>query len=110
MSFKTLRHKARWWNLVIGTIFVVSSVYLDSVGLAAANPLWIWIALLSPVLTLAFVVLTIPRWQSFVGLAVVAYAVFWLYSQWFPQSHETQTTSVSSVNDVRTDTESANPI
>ena len=76
MSFKTLRYKAQWWNLVIGTIFVVSSVYLDSVGLADADPLWLWIALLSPMLTLVFVILTIPRWQSFVGLAVIAYSVF----------------------------------
>jgi hypothetical protein len=82
MSFKSLRHKARWSSLVIGGCFLVSSVYLDRVGLADANPLWLWIALLSPMLTLVFVILTIPKWQSFVGMAVIVYSVFWFYSHW----------------------------
>ena len=108
MSLKSLRHKARWWNLVIAVIFMVSSVYLDRVGLADANPLWLWIALLSPMLTLVFVILTVPKWQSFVGMAVVAYSVFWFYSHWVGKPYvEPETTSVSYA---RTNTESPNPI
>jgi len=107
MTFKSLRHRARWWNLVIGVIFMVSSVYLDSVGLANANPLWIWIALLSPVLTLAFVLLTIPKWQSFVGLAVVAYSVFWFYSARVGKHDGVPITSVSHA---RTNTEISQPV
>ena len=104
MSFKSLRQKARWSSLVIGDCFLVSSVYLDRVGLAYADPVWIWIALLSPVLTLAFVVLTIPKWQSFVGLAVVAYSVFWFYSAWVGKHDGVP---IASVSYARTNAESS---
>ena len=107
MSFKTLRLKVRWWNLVIGIIFVILSVYLDRVGLANANPLWLWIALISPMIALVVVILTVPRWQFLVGMAVVAYAVFWFYSQWFPKPEGHPETSQSYAS---TDTESVNPI
>ena len=109
MSFKTLRYKAQWWNLVIGTIFVVSSVYLDSVGLADPDPLWLWIALLSPMLTLVFVILTIPKWQSFVGMAVIVYSVFCFYSHWVGKPPYSDPW-IASVSYVRTYTETDNPI
>jgi hypothetical protein len=86
---------------------MVSSFYLDRVGPADADPLWLWIALLSPMLTLVFVILTIPKWQSFVGLAVVAYSVFWFYSAWVGKHDGVPITSVSYA---RTNTESSQPI
>jgi hypothetical protein len=82
MNFKSLRQKAKWWNLAIGLVFMVSSVYLNNVGMANANPLWLWVALISPLLLVLLAALTVPRWQSFVGLAVVAYSAFWFYSHW----------------------------
>ena len=109
MSFKSLRHKARWWNLVIGVIFMLSSAYLDRVGLADANPLWLWIALLSPMLTLVFVILTVLKWQSFVGMAVIAYSVFWFYSHWAGK-FDGPPVMISSVSYAHTYVESANSV
>ena len=83
MSFTTLREKSKWWCLVSGTVFIAISSYMrmkfifDSGNNAGALLL---LALFAASFTLALGLLSLPRWQSFVALAICGYAMYWFFS------------------------------
>jgi hypothetical protein len=80
-SLKTLKDGAKWYGLATGVLFLILSTYMrvkfvfDSGDFAGAL-LMVLIGL--AVLTLLFGVLSLPRWQSWIALAVSGYAFYLL--------------------------------
>jgi hypothetical protein len=80
-NLKTIKGAAKWFGLATGVLFLILSTYMrvkfvfDSGDLAGAL-LMVLIGL--AVLTLLFGVLSLPRWQSWIALAVTAYAFYLL--------------------------------
>ena len=79
MQFQTFRQRAAWWSQFTGAFFLIVSAYMQ--GRVA---FWYWgrtfanTALIAAVLTLILGLFALPRWQGFVALAIVAYAVYWM--------------------------------
>jgi hypothetical protein len=74
------RAKARWLSQISGVIFLVIHAYMRSKfvfesGNTAGKLLLI--SMIAALLTFVFGVMSLPRWQGFVALAISAYAVYW---------------------------------
>jgi hypothetical protein len=81
MDLKQIKEKAKWWGLIFSVIFLGISSYMrwKYVFESANTGGMFWLASLIIILmTLVCGVLALPRWQSFVALAVVIYSVYWL--------------------------------
>lgn len=76
-----IKDRAKWYGLATGTLFLIVTTYLrvkfvfDSANLA--GPL-LMAAIILAVLTLLFGLLSFPRWQAWIALAVSAYAFYLL--------------------------------
>jgi hypothetical protein len=81
MNFTFLKEKAKWWGLASGALFLVISAYMqkkfifDSGNTAG---LLLLVAMIAAVITLVLGILSLPKWQGFVALAIAAYAIYWL--------------------------------
>lgn len=81
MSLKTSRERSEWWCLVSGLVFIAVSSYMrmkfifESGNTGGALLL---LALISASVTLVLGLVSLPRWQSFVALAICCYALYWL--------------------------------
>jgi len=81
MNLNQVREKTKWWGLMCGAIFLVISSYMGwkfvfESGNAAG--MLLLIALIAALLAFIFGILSIPRWQGVVAVAIVVYAVYWL--------------------------------
>ena len=82
MAFLKAKEQAKWYTLIGGTLFVTVSSYLrvkfvfESGQFAGALLL---ASMTFAALTLLFGLLSFPRWQAWLGFAIVAYAVYWLF-------------------------------
>ncbi len=70
----------KWLCVFFAVVFLISStsmsiqrVFLSDVILGNL----LGTALISSILTLIFALSSLPKWQSFFGLAVFAYSIFW---------------------------------
>ena len=75
-----LRAKARWLSQISGGIILVIHAYMRSKfifesGNTAGKLLLI--SMIAALLTFVFGIMSLPRWQGFVALAISAYASYW---------------------------------
>jgi len=81
MTFSSVREKSKWWCLATASVFIVACSYMrtkfifDSGNVGGALLL---LALVAAGVTLVLGLLSLPRWQSFVALAISGYALYWL--------------------------------
>jgi hypothetical protein len=78
----TFRDRIKWWSVGSGALFMAISSYMrlkwgfnyceEGAGV------WQLIAFATGLVTLCLVILTLPKWQSWVGIAVLLYAFYWL--------------------------------
>ena len=81
MNKRRFKVNAKWLCLATGMIFLLISSYMRikhvfEDGNAAA--LLQLVALVAALATLILALLSLPRWQSFVALAIFAYAIYWI--------------------------------
>jgi hypothetical protein len=75
-----LRAKARWLSQISGVIFLIIHAHMRGKfifesGNTAGKLLLI--SMIAALLTLVFGIMSLPRWQGFVALAISAYAAYW---------------------------------
>ena len=82
MSLLKLREQARWYALSAGMMFIIVNLYVRMKFVFEPGPtpgtLLIFSIFLA-ILTLAFGLLSIPRWQSWIALAIFCYALYWVF-------------------------------
>lgn len=67
--------------LATGFLFLVVSTYMRMKFVFESGNtagLLMFVAMIAALLTLIFGLAAIPRWQSFVALAICGYAIYWL--------------------------------
>jgi hypothetical protein len=75
-----LKDKVKWYGVISGCVFLTISTYISvkhvfwNAGIAR---LLEYFALVAALLALGLGLLSLPRWQSFFALAIVAYALYW---------------------------------
>jgi len=78
---RIIKDGAKWYGLATGTLFLIISTYMrvkfvfDSGNFAGAL---LMAAIILAVLTLLFGLLSLPRWQAWIALAVSGYAFYLL--------------------------------
>ena len=83
MKLATFKEKSKWWCLGSGIVFLLASSYMrikfifESGNTGGALLL---IALVAVSVTLVLALVTLPRWQSFIGLATCAYGLYWFFN------------------------------
>jgi hypothetical protein len=80
MSFRAFREKSKWWCLATASVFIVVSSYMRMKFIfewGNNGGALLLLALISACVTLILGLISLPRWQSFVALAVCCYAVYW---------------------------------
>ena len=78
MSFK---EKAGWLSQICGVIFLIIHAYMRSKFIFESGNTAGTLLLVSTVaalLTFVLGIVSLPRWQGFVALAISAYAAYWL--------------------------------
>ncbi len=78
---KAFRCRVEWYCLVSGLTFLGVSTYFRMAPVFASGNVagsLILLAMASALLTLVLAVMSLPRWQSFFGFAVFAYAIYWV--------------------------------
>lgn len=77
--FRITRDGAKWYGLATGVLFLIITTYMrvkfvfDSGNFAGALLL---AAIMLAILTLLFGLLSLPRWQAWIALAVSSYAIY----------------------------------
>lgn len=73
--------RTKWLGLLSGAVFLGVSSYMRwefVFGSGNTGGMLLLIALIAAALTFILGLLSLPRWQSFVALAIVAYSIYWL--------------------------------
>jgi hypothetical protein len=81
MSFAKLKEKTKWLCLASGVIFLATSTYMRMKFVfesGSTGGLLLLLALITALITLILGVVSLPRWQGFVALAISVYAIYWL--------------------------------
>lgn len=77
-----IREQARWYAFLSGILFLTVSTYLrvkfifESANIAGSLLL---VSMILAALTLFFGLLSLPRWQAWIALAISGYALYWLF-------------------------------
>jgi len=82
MNRKQVGEKTKWWGLMCGAIFLVVSSYMRWKFVFEPGPtagVLLIFSMFLAVLTLAFGLLSTPKWQSWIALAVFCYALYWVF-------------------------------
>lgn len=81
MSLKSFKNRYRWLGLITAFVFLAVHAYMrwkfifesgNTGGMLLA------IAMIAALLTFILGMLSLPRWQGFVALAISIYAGYWL--------------------------------
>ena len=81
MEFRELKERTKWLCLATGVVFLAVSTYMRIVFVfesGNAAGFLLLIAMISAFSTLVLGAVSVPRWQSFIALAICGYAVYWL--------------------------------
>lgn len=81
MNLTSLKEIAKWFGLVSGGVFLFISIYMQRKFIFESGNtagLLLLIAMIAAGATLLAGILSLPRWQGFVALAISAYAMYWL--------------------------------
>lgn len=76
-----LKDRVKWYGVISGWVFLAVSTYVSVKHVfwdGSAATMLQHLAAVAALFTLIFGLLSLPRWQSFFCLAVVAYALYWL--------------------------------
>jgi hypothetical protein len=79
MNLKQFGEKTKWWGLMCGAIFLAVSSYMRWKFVFEPGPtagVLLIFSMSLAVLTLASGLLSIPRWQPWIALAVFCYALY----------------------------------
>ena len=74
------RAKTRWLSQISGAVFLITYAYMRSKFIFESGDTaggLLLISMIAALLTFGFGVMSLPRWQGFVGLAICAYALYW---------------------------------
>jgi cell division protein FtsW (lipid II flippase) len=80
-GFRIIRDRFKWYGLATGALFLIISTYMrvkfvfDSGNFAGAL---LMAAIILAILTLLFGLSSLPRWQSWIALAISSYAFYLL--------------------------------
>ena len=75
-----IKDRVKWYGLVSGGLFIAVSTYLHLKFVFESTTIVAILytsASLSAAVTLILGILSLPRWQSFVAIAIFGYALFW---------------------------------
>jgi hypothetical protein len=81
MKLKKIKEAAKWWGLLFGATFLLISSYMRWKYVFESGNLggkFLLASLILILLTFVSGALALPRWQGFLALAIVGYALYWL--------------------------------
>jgi hypothetical protein len=81
MNIERVRQKAKWVGLATGLAFLGISTYMRVTYVFESGNtggLLLLLALTAALITLVLGVISLPRWQGFVSLAICVYAIHWI--------------------------------
>jgi len=87
MKLKSLRDKAQVVALVSSVVCLVSGVWVAHTYLSKRSVALFWYSLL---LAIVFAGLSVPRWKSFVALAILPISLWWAGGRPFATYHSTR--------------------